>query len=262
MKSLTGVESDERNMIFSAPELFGKSVTTASDSWSIGCLLLYLFQTKEERQNPIFTGKDTKSVLGSMKKVFGVLSPEFISKVATSYKIVELKATFVKCLSTTPNSKETVIEASEEDTPNVIEQAEKVLSRYCTRAPKEALNLIASFLRFSPRERISCTKALKHPFFLKCRRGEFSSGNEETIQKMKEKSQELSSPVQKGQNDKNGSSSQGAFLSLKKSEGSSVSNSQSSSASIKEKGQPSMGTLATTPSSIGISSSSSPSSML
>ncbi|KAH3767139.1 Protein kinase domain [Pelomyxa schiedti] len=71
MRSLTGTEVSENGMYYSAPEIFLKTVNIFSDSWSMGCILLYIFQTKEEHTKPIFTGKATKEILRSMVKIVG-----------------------------------------------------------------------------------------------------------------------------------------------------------------------------------------------
>ena len=53
----------------------------------------------------------------------------------------------------------------EDDLGESVKQTEDRIALICHNAPPEAVNLIALFLRLSPRNRLLCSQALKHPFF-------------------------------------------------------------------------------------------------
>lgn len=165
MKALSGEEKCERGVIYSAPELFGSSVAASSDSWSMGCILVHLFQTREERANcPIVSGKTPEEILTSMCKFFGNITTNFLNNVVQWCKIGDKKDLYNSVFGELHDKPNVPMENSKE----VVEYTAKILhDNYCRNAPPEALNLIAQLLRFSPRARLSCIKALRHPFFVK-----------------------------------------------------------------------------------------------
>eukprot|EP01105_Mastigella_eilhardi_P023137 TRINITY_DN578_c0_g2_i2.p1 TRINITY_DN578_c0_g2~~TRINITY_DN578_c0_g2_i2.p1 ORF type:complete len:1275 (-),score=399.10 TRINITY_DN578_c0_g2_i2:85-3909(-) len=177
MKALTGQEVAENGMYFSAPELFARVVTIASDSWSVGCIFLYLLQTRHERQKPVFCGKTPKEVLKSMARLVGQPSGADLLQLVASCKIgAEGQALIMGALA--PSLENPIMaslakahlsqQLSTPASPQPAPLGDNPLAKVCRRASPEALDLLRKLLCFLPKDRFTCAEALRHPLFARC----------------------------------------------------------------------------------------------
>eukprot|EP00026_Physarum_polycephalum_P000507 Phypoly_transcript_00508.p1 GENE.Phypoly_transcript_00508~~Phypoly_transcript_00508.p1 ORF type:complete len:663 (+),score=163.86 Phypoly_transcript_00508:39-1991(+) len=156
MRALLGdaeSEPPENGMVYGAPEIFGRVVNTASDMWSLGCIFLYLMQTKEERSMPIFYGSDAAAILETMIQLIGRPTPEELTEMTVACNMAEDGAELLQYVSKVPIL------------PNDDLSTKERLSNLCSRAEDSALNLLLAMLQFIPSARISAADALNHPFF-------------------------------------------------------------------------------------------------
>eukprot|EP01133_Synstelium_polycarpum_P012030 gene12030-14071_t len=153
MKALAGTldcASIENGMVYGAPELFCRTVYTSSDMWSLGCLLIHLLQTEEERARPLFFGHSVAAVLESIVKVVG-----------------RPRAKDLDDMKQDPNMDKDAIRILDQvgQLPVPLEDAIDVLRRNISRATDSALDLIIHLLQFSPHNRMTASKAMSHRFF-------------------------------------------------------------------------------------------------
>eukprot|EP01132_Coremiostelium_polycephalum_P009126 gene9126-11182_t len=153
MRALLGTvdsEPPEEGMIYGAPEIFGRVVNTSSDIWSLGCVLIYLLQTREEREKPLFHGHDTNAIIESMVKVVGRPFPKDIEEMTKSCSMQQDGIDLLQFAGQLPVPFEDCID---------------VLRKHCSRADENTLDLLVQMLHFAPQNRISAKNALSHPYF-------------------------------------------------------------------------------------------------
>jgi flagellar motility protein MotE (MotC chaperone) len=150
MKSITGVEKSENRTMFAAPELFARTISPESDIWSMGCVLVWLIQTPQEREKQaLVTGTDSTTFVTSILELANPSGEEFVDFREFIIKDVRARQFF-----------ENLSFLGEQDTKQKIAQKASLISQ-------EALSLISAMLRFHPAKRISVDEALNHEFFRK-----------------------------------------------------------------------------------------------
>eukprot|EP01117_Protostelium_nocturnum_P016104 TRINITY_DN6317_c2_g1_i1.p1 TRINITY_DN6317_c2_g1~~TRINITY_DN6317_c2_g1_i1.p1 ORF type:complete len:910 (+),score=277.51 TRINITY_DN6317_c2_g1_i1:151-2880(+) len=152
MRILDGIEPFEEGRSFSAPEIYCRVVKGSSDIWSLGCVFLYLLQTREERSKPLFRGSNAVEVLKSMIDVVGKPHPEDLNKMARDCKMDGSGSDLLKQVNQ--------FESEEE-----IEDLHSVLKKIASKAPPLALDLLSKMLSFVSFKRVRAVEALTHPYF-------------------------------------------------------------------------------------------------
>eukprot|EP00762_Andalucia_godoyi_P001054 ANDGO_01972.mRNA.1 putative inactive protein kinase DDB_G0270444 len=149
MKSLTGSESNEEGFVYAAPELFARMILTASDMWSLGCIIMQLFQTSEERKTPIITGEHAQEVFHSISKFVDIPDTAALAAIAAENRLSEGNTALYCSL---PLHRTLRLVPLHELVPH---------------APVEALDLISRLLVVNPKLRITAAEVLRHPFIHK-----------------------------------------------------------------------------------------------
>lgn len=137
MKPLSGREPEENGCIFSAPEIFARTVTAASDMWSLGCVIIRMFQTKEQRAVPLFSGSDWLPFMRSYAQYVFIPRGNPLAEGVPSL---------------------TGLSASERASFKTLVPS----------APDEAVDLIRRLLLFDPASRLTSSQVLNHSFLHKC----------------------------------------------------------------------------------------------
>ncbi|KYR00809.1 putative protein serine/threonine kinase [Tieghemostelium lacteum] len=159
MKSLLGtIESEtpeDNGMIFSPPEVFCRIISTESDIWSLGCVFLYLLQSRSERtlKQPLFSGHDAKDVIENIVRVVGRPFQRDIDDLIQNNSSIEQDGVdLLEFASTLPVPFEDFID---------------ILKSNVSRLNSEldALDLLLQMLKFTPQNRITIQNALNHRFF-------------------------------------------------------------------------------------------------
>ncbi|EFA78470.1 putative protein serine/threonine kinase [Heterostelium album PN500] len=157
MKALTGQFDNEvtveEGVLYGAPELFLRVITTESDMWAAGCLLVYLLQNEEERLRPLFDAHDVNSMIASTVRVIG--RPTH----------TDVESMIRQCTSIDQAGRELLNSAINQPVP--LEDTIDILKKHISRTDidNDAFNLIQKLLTFVPQNRISAQQALSHRFF-------------------------------------------------------------------------------------------------
>jgi serine/threonine protein kinase/WD40 repeat protein len=146
MKALTGTEVDEDGVVYAAPEQWCKTISTLSDMWSLGCLIVRLFQTTAERAQPLFSGSNAQEVFASVSKVVPIPDDVVLQRVASDNKMTEGNASLYVSLSLHQTEKRVPLES------------------IVSQAPLEAVALVKHLLCVDPAERLSAAEVLRHQF--------------------------------------------------------------------------------------------------
>jgi len=126
---------------YRSPEsmLFKNCYDSAIDLWSLGCILCELLL---HCRDPFFPGEDNNSLMGSIISTIGTPCEILLA----SYRNQACSASLLQVLSSSKNNR-----------PNLE-------SQFPVDIPSDARSLVASLLKFDPKERITASTALAHPF--------------------------------------------------------------------------------------------------
>jgi len=125
-------------------------VHTTSDIWTVGVILAFLLQTPQERsERPLFSGSTPLEVLRSIART--VQSPDLsdLETMKTGFNMDTRARALLDAI----------------ELPTLKPNPDELLTRKCSRAPPEALNLLGQLLVFNPLSRLSSRQALQHRFF-------------------------------------------------------------------------------------------------
>eukprot|EP01114_Cavostelium_apophysatum_P016602 TRINITY_DN4762_c2_g1_i2.p1 TRINITY_DN4762_c2_g1~~TRINITY_DN4762_c2_g1_i2.p1 ORF type:complete len:949 (-),score=249.84 TRINITY_DN4762_c2_g1_i2:33-2459(-) len=153
MRSLMGTpesEPPEDGRIYAAPELFGRVVKGSSDIWSLGCVFMYLLQTPQEREIPVFYGEDEREILYNMIQIVGKPTTRELQEMGKDCKMGEDGIELLQFVDQ---------QEYEENRPSA------PFKELCTKASPLALDLLSKMLVFTTNGRVSAVEALHHPYF-------------------------------------------------------------------------------------------------
>lgn len=152
-----------QSLFYRAPEVvFGFGHDPAIDRWSLGCLIIELYTGR-----PLFEVKDETGLVGAYESLLGPLPESMLRQSCRALKFYSFDSgkPFLLYPDSTKRTLHDIVwghtqENNDSDDHELNSRNEDL---------QNLVNLVQQLLEYHPNNRISCSNALQHPFFQRCR---------------------------------------------------------------------------------------------